>query len=136
LAEAGDHLGQLIAGGRGCGRQVWAGKAVLGPAVALPAQQRMGVGLANATIPAGAIDAGWRKGGAVEPPMPQEVSSQNEERAGVASGRMLRMTMAPPQRGQRSVSCSCSTGGSGDGASSSRRQDASLAAQWRLARKP
>jgi hypothetical protein len=133
-AEAGDHLDGLIAIGEGdCSRQIRAGNVDLGPAAALPAQRWIGAASVNAPILAGAIGARWRKGGAAELPMPHEVSSQNDARAGVGRGRMPRMTMAPPQMGHRSALCgarvssNCSTGGSASDPLSSWRQNASLA---------
>lgn len=141
--EARDDLGRVITiGEHDCGRQIHAENAVLIATAANPAQHRIEALSANQTIPTGAMGARCRKAGAAQAPMHHEVSSQKDGRQGVARGGMSRMTMAPPQHGQRSgrrggmVSWACSAGASGDGTSSSLRQSASLAARWPLARKP
>ncbi len=135
-AETGEHLDGLIAIGEGdCGRQIRVGNVALDAATALLAQLRIRAVPANATIRTGATGVRRRMSGAAEPSVPHEVSSQNDERAGVARIRMPRMTMVPPQLGHRSglctagVSGSCSADGAGDGAASRLRHSTRLAAR-------
>ena len=142
-AEAGDDLGRLIAiGGGDCGRRNRTGEVVLPVIAADPATCRIEALTANGMVPAGAIGVRWRKSRAAGWQAHHEVSSQKDVRQGAGRARTASMTMAPPQDGQRSGRCdgtaswTCSAGGPCDGASSSRRQSASLAARSRFARKP
>ena len=141
--EAGDDLGSLISsGGGGYGRQSRAGEVALPVIAANSATCRIGALTTNGMVPAGAIGVRWRKNGGAGWQVHHEVSSQKDVRQGAGGARTARMTMAPPQVGQRSGRCNGtaswirSAGGPCDGASSNLRQSASLAARWRLARKP
>ena len=133
--EACDGLGCLIAiGEEDCVGQicatdvVWAGIAVIPGAVS----DRLSVGEHN--CPGERDRRSMPESGAAGPTR-HEVSTQNDEREAVGRGRMPRMTMAPPQHGQRSGPCDwtvfsgCLADGSAGGMSISSRQSASLAAR-------